>query len=63
MDAINAISSERRRSDPALWVERLVIYESTEPLKQIREINFRRGINIIWAVEHEEAADSVGVLN
>ena len=37
--------------DPKLWVERIVIFESTEPLTAVREINLTRGLNIVWGVE------------
>lgn len=39
------------RETPAVWVERLAIYKSWPPSKDtlLREIELRRGLNIVWA--------------
>jgi len=60
MATSNRIQIEPRQNDPALWIERFVIFEKVDPLTPIREIEFRRGVNVIWAVEQEEANDAIG---
>ena len=44
------------RSEPDVWVSRLVIYEDIGPKtpKVIRDIRLTRGLNIIWAAESED---------
>ena len=43
------------RTEPDVWVRRLVIYEQISPdLKAIREINLTKGLNIVWAEEPED---------
>jgi hypothetical protein len=39
------------REDPVIWVERLAIYKSWPPCEQarLRQIDLRRGLNVIWA--------------
>ena len=41
------------RAQPRLWVERVWLLESREPLKIIREIGLRPGVNVVWAREPE----------
>lgn len=41
------------RAQPRLWVERVWLLESREPLKVIREIGLRPGVNVVWAREPE----------
>lgn len=36
---------------PRLWVERVWILESREPLRCVREIALRPGVNVVWARE------------
>jgi len=45
-----------QRSVPSLWVERLWLVESKEPLSVIREITLRPGLNIIWAREPDDTS-------
>jgi len=44
-------ASARRK--PRLWVERLLITQSIGPLKTIRDIALRPGLNVVWAKEPE----------
>lgn len=60
MATSNKIQIEPRQNDPAVWIERFVIFEKVVPLTPIREIEFRRGVNVVWAVEQEEANDAIG---
>ena len=41
------IEPEANRSEPRLWIRRLVIW--TEPGVVLREIRLRPGLNIVWA--------------
>lgn len=43
---------------PRLWVERVWILESREPLRCIREILLRPGVNVVWAREPEDVSGS-----
>lgn len=43
---------------PRLWVERVWILESREPLRCIREIALRPGVNIVWAREPDDDSGS-----
>ncbi|WP_340124149.1 hypothetical protein [Methylobacter svalbardensis] len=45
-----------QKSSPHLWIERLAIFSQAEADQCIRSIEFRRGLNVIWA--HEPAAGS-----
>ena len=49
------VQPEGNRSDPRLWIRRLVIW--SEPGVILREVIFRPGLNIIWA---PDAADRPG---
>src|SRR5262245_59819835 len=51
---------DRQRTDPAIWIERFLIFEAVEPLTLIREIPLRRGVNVIWAEEQESSTDAIG---
>ena len=43
------------RSEPLIWISRIVLYESVEPLKTIRPaIHLRPGLNVIWGTEAAE---------
>lgn len=48
---------------PRLWVEKLVIYKSVEPLSIIREIHLLPGLNIIWGVSPQLPDDVEGTLS
>lgn len=36
------------RPEPPIWISRLVIYESTSPLVEVRSQPLHRGLNIVW---------------
>ncbi|GBL45066.1 putative chromosome segregation SMC protein [Sulfuriferula multivorans] len=46
------------RSFPRLWIERLWLLESKEPLAVVRTIDLHPGLNIVWAREPESEAAS-----
>ncbi len=46
------------RKQPRLWVERLWLLESREPLAVVRTVGLRPGMNVIWAREPETDAAS-----
>jgi len=52
------ISIHDSRRDPPLWVRRFVLW--AQPGKPIRDISFRRGLNVIWSPDPGSAAATVG---
>lgn len=50
-DWLHDISAVRRK--PRLWVEQLWLLESREPLSVRRMVQFRPGVNVVWAREPE----------
>lgn len=53
-DLIRHLSTQK--STPHLWIERLAIFSQANADQCIRSVEFRRGLNVIWA--HEPAAGS-----
>ncbi|MFA5984978.1 MAG: hypothetical protein WC782_13255 [Methylococcaceae bacterium] len=49
-------SLSTQKSSPQLWIERLAIFSQADADHCIRSVEFRRGLNVIWA--HEPAAGS-----
>ncbi|NMG42287.1 hypothetical protein GPA22_00860 [Aromatoleum toluvorans] len=49
---------QANRTQPRLWVERLWLLESREPLVVVRTVNLRPGVNVVWAREPETDAAS-----
>lgn len=49
-------SLSTQKSSPHLWIERLAIFSQADAGQCIRTVDFRRGLNVIWA--HEPAAGS-----
>lgn len=39
------------RQEPAVWVSRVMILEAIDPIRVIRDIPLKKGVNIIWARE------------
>lgn len=39
------------RNEPVLWIRRVVIFESIDPIKPLNEFVFRRGLNIVFGEE------------
>jgi hypothetical protein len=65
-EAAKAPLIEVARSDPALWIERLVLFRNASTGAVIRDLSFRRGLNLIWGVAQEVTDDedeSFGVLS
>lgn len=50
-------SLSTQNASPHLWIERLAIFSKADADQCIRSVEFRRGLNVIWA--HEPAAGSV----
>jgi len=40
-----------KTTSPTIWIERLAILKSIKPVQVVREIQFRKGLNIIWGKE------------
>ena len=49
------VQPEANRSDPPLWIRRLVVW--SEPGVKLREIHLRPGLNIIWAPDPADRID------
>ena len=47
-----SVSADRK---PRLWIERLLITQSIDPLEVVRDITLRPGLNLVWAKEPEDA--------
>ncbi len=48
-DRLKNIAPSDKATEPALWVRRLSVYPDFELSDSIRDIVFRRGLNIVWA--------------
>ena len=57
MKLFNGFSAETLRTEPLLWIRRLVIYERLEPATTIRDVPLHPGMNIIWGIEAEGNGD------
>ena len=54
---MSALAANARASIPRLWLKRLVLLESPDKKDSpIRDVIFRRGLNIIWGVELPDEA-------
>jgi hypothetical protein len=53
MTLLSDIKSAKHRSEPKIWVQRMSLFRSLEPLNEIRSIPFRTGVNIVWGIEEE----------
>lgn len=47
-----------RRASPRLWIERLWLLESREPLAVVRIVDLHPGLNIVWAREPDSSTAS-----
>ena len=54
MPILEQIDLAELRSEPRVWISKLALFESLDPLTPIREpITFSTGLNIVWGVENE----------
>lgn len=54
MTILEQIDVTSKRSEPPVWISKLALFESLDPLLPIREpIRFHTGLNIVWGVENE----------
>lgn len=53
MTLLSDIKSANHRSEPKIWVQRISLFRSLEPVSEIRSIPFRSGVNIVWGIEEE----------
>lgn len=62
MDLYNRLKLKPVRTDPEVWVRRLVIYEKIAPEPVvIREVHLSKGLNIVWAEEPEDDNSSAEI--
>lgn len=45
------------RTEPLVWFRRIVLFESLDPLTEIRDVKLGTGINIVWGIEEESDDD------
>lgn len=57
MMLFDGISAETRRTEPLLWVRRLVLFEQLEPPTAIRDVSLHPGMNIVWGIETDGKGD------
>lgn len=53
-----------KHSTPRLWLERVVIFRTLDPVDPIREITLQPGLNVVWGIaqEVEDESESPGIL-
>lgn len=44
-------------AEPKIWIQRISLFRSLEPVDEIRSIRFQSGVNIIWGEEEEATKD------
>lgn len=55
MDLYKELNLTPVRTEPDVWVKRLVVFERIAPTPQvIRDVSLTRGLNIVWAEETDE---------
>lgn len=58
MSLLDQLPKRPIKTDPDVWVKRLVLFGRLSPEPQpIRDISLHRGLNIVWAEEPESASD------
>lgn len=58
MPLLSDIKSANHRSEPKIWVQRISLFRSLEPVSEIRSIPFRSGVNIVWGIEEEATSNT-----
>lgn len=62
MNLYTTLKLKPTRTDPTVWVRRLVIFEKVSPEPTIiRDIALRRGLNIVWAEEPDHQSASAEI--
>lgn len=51
-----------QRPEPLVWISRLLIVGSTEPLEVVRSIPLHRGLNIVWSTDTDRGDDEAAVM-
>lgn len=60
MDLFNTLNLSAIRSEPNLWISRVVILEKLDK-PPIRDISLSQGINIVWAEESDDDATTIEI--
>ncbi len=55
MPILEHISCDALASEPLVWVRRIALFESLDPLIEIRSVKLGTGINVVWGIETEDA--------
>jgi hypothetical protein len=53
MGILGDLNRDSIRREPLVWFRRVVLFDSIEPIQEIRRIDLRAGVNIIWGIEGE----------
>lgn len=49
--------SASTRTEPAVWIRRLVIFRAIDPIETVREVPLHRGLNIVWGKDEDDEDD------
>jgi peptidoglycan hydrolase CwlO-like protein len=59
MTALTELASQIRRTEPQVWLSRIVLIKKPKPLTLIRDIPLlHRGLNIVWGIEEADEEGS-----
>lgn len=47
-----------KRQEPALWIERVVLFSKDNPWTVLQDFKFRRGVNVVWGASTDSADDA-----
>lgn len=50
------------RPQPVVWISRLLILDSTDPWKVVRDVPLHRGLNIVWSVDVDRNDETAPVM-
>jgi hypothetical protein len=51
MPVLTLNSSDTARSEPKVWLSKIVLYKSLDPIEEIRNVQLHTGINVVWGIE------------
>ncbi len=51
-----------QRPEPLVWISRLLIVDSTEPLEVVQSISLHRGLNVVWSTDTDRGDGEVPVM-
>ena len=51
-----------QRPEPLVWISRLLIVDSTEPLEVVQSISLHRGLNVVWSTDTDRGDGEAPVM-